>query len=161
LKVTNSDDRRQIVLGGLHNPSVPLDIVDRGVFFSIHQGLMPDLSRPNGIHRYRYEYRIGAGPEKSDWLFRYEFVENPSAEYEGQYLYATSHMHVNATAAPKFVADLPSRHFPTGKLWLEDILAGVCADIVLPRVRARSDDEGPTRSALSVIQSRIALLSAN
>lgn len=161
MNIAGYDNRRQLVLGGLNNPSVALDRLDNGVYFAMFQGLTTDPARPLGIHRYRYEYRIGWGPEKGDWLFRYEYVENPAAEYEGQYIYANSHMHINAEPNARFLADFPSRHFPTGKLWLEQILAGVCADVILPRLQAHGKDESQVTASLAIIQARISLLSSS
>jgi hypothetical protein len=153
---SSNRDSMKVILGDILNPNVPLDRLDRSVHFGMFQRLVAAPERPGGIHRDRYEYRIGWGPAKKDWLLRYEFHENPAAEYEGQYLYANAHLHVNATAAePRFLESLGERHFPTRKLWLEEILAGVCADVMLPRTRAKGKDEAPILAALDTIQRRI------
>jgi hypothetical protein len=115
--------------------------------------------RPGGLHRDKYEYRIGWGSAKADWLIRYEFLEDPRAEYEGQYLYANAHIHFNAGAAnDRFLKAIPARHFPTRKIWLEEVLAGVCADVILPRCRERGKDERPVMEALAQIEARLARL---
>lgn len=148
------------MLGDIANPSVPLDLVDSQVYLAVSQSFVNDESRPGGIHLVRYEYRVGHGSGRGDWLLRYEYAEDPASEYEGQYLYANAHLHVNALPAGALLArPLPEVHFPTRKMWLEEVLAGVCSDIILPRLRRDARDEGAVLAALRRLTDQIAFLS--
>jgi hypothetical protein len=153
-------DARLVLLQAVTNPAVPLDLLDSGVFLGVSQRLRADPERPGSLHLDRYEYRIGWGTAKSEWLVRYEYLENPAAEYQGQYVYANAHVHFNGSVASDFLDAIPDRHFPTRKLWLEEVLHGVCADVILPRYRQRRRDERPIFEALDRIEEQISTLSA-
>jgi hypothetical protein len=132
------------------------------VFLSVFQGFEAAPDRPGGIHRDKYEYRIGWGPEKADWLLRYEFLENPVAEYGGQYVYANSHFHINAVPSkPDFLPGLGEKHFPTQKMWLEEVVLGMLVDVVRPRVLERRGDETRLMKAIDETERRLARLAAS
>jgi hypothetical protein len=68
---------------------------------------------------------------------------------------------VNGTApANPLVSDLPKRHLPTRKMWLEEILLGVCSDVLLPRAVNRSKDPWPILQAMDVLQRDLAALTS-
>lgn len=157
-KSTPNPEPVSVVLGNITNPAVPLDRIDRGIFLSVSQTLVADPGRPGGLHTRRYEYRLGTGPEKASWQVRWEFEDNPKARYEQDYRYPAAHFHMNA--ATSLFPNAGEPHFPTRRLWLEEVLSFICSDVLLPRARQRNADDRPVIEAHRRVSEQIAALSA-
>lgn len=147
-----------VVLNNITNPPMPLDRIDRGVYLAISQTLAAAPERPGGLHTRRYEYRLGTGPEKKDWQVRWEYDDSPTTRFDPDYRYPLAHFHLNGPASGLF-PNPGEPHFPTRRLWLEEVLAFICSDVLIPRAIQRKDDTRQAIEAHRVVTEQIAALS--
>jgi hypothetical protein len=74
-----------------------------------------------------YQYQLDADPDSKAWVFRYDYIRDPSTRYKTSepYPYPQAHLQVNGNLAVK--ATLPKGslahvHFPTRRMPLEGII---------------------------------------
>jgi hypothetical protein len=93
----------------------------------------------DGLHTASYQYRLATGPEKDDWLVRWEyFRREPRANYD----YPLSHVHVRCAGplVPGGTVALGRLHIATGRMALEHVIWHLIADW---KVASKSADWKP------------------
>jgi hypothetical protein len=87
---------------------------------------------PNGkrvkVSDSAYQYQADADPDTKNWIFRYDYIRDPSAMYKGSqpYPYPQAHLQINAELVvgdirpPK--GSLAHVHFPTRRMPFEGII---------------------------------------
>lgn len=111
---TDARTGRALVVSGTRNDTyAPLRLTNGGflnVFISLDnrgdQGYLRVIES-------KFQYAIG--PDKADWVFRYDFLRSP------KHRYPPAHLQINGTFAAAMDRPLPHLHFPVGRPTIEAV----------------------------------------
>lgn len=117
-------------LAGQGQPQNPLPLRD-GRFLKIGIGLFTESTdKGNRVKASNsaVQYQTDSDPDTKNWIFRYDYIREPSKAYEGSkpYPFPTAHLQVNANLVAANVA-LPKGallhiHFPTRRMPFEGVI---------------------------------------
>lgn len=75
-----------------------------------------------------YQYQVDPDPDTKNWIFRYDYIRDPSAVYKESepYPYPQAHLQINAeltiAGIPLPKGSLSHVHFPTRRMPLEGVI---------------------------------------
>ena len=75
-----------------------------------------------------FQYQADSDPDSKDWIFRYDYIRDPSKAYKGSkpYPFPTAHLQINANlVAPNITlpkGTLAHIHFPTRRMPVEGVI---------------------------------------
>lgn len=117
-------------LAGRRQPQDPLPLRD-GNFLKMGIGLFTEATAEGNrvkSSNSAFQYQSDPDPDTKNWIFRYDYIRDPSMAYESAKLYPfpTAHLQVNANlVAPGITVPkgaLAHIHFPTRRMPFEGII---------------------------------------